>query len=206
MHVLGLFVDDDNEELLSSTRSSRRFRRERAGDIVDRLNHLGVAVTFEAVEAASAGGAMGRPHIAQALVAHGATDTVDEAFRRYIGVGRPAFVPKPTLDADRVIAVVHHAGGVAILAHPASSRIDERQIRELVALRLDGLEVHHPKHSPAARTKLAKLIEEMGLLPSGGSDFHGPGAGRTALGAHAVPLACMEALRAAAHAHREPQA
>jgi hypothetical protein len=202
MHVLGLFVNDLDEMLVQSTLRSSQFRRERAGDIVERLNDLGVAVDFETVEAASAEGAIGRPHIAMALVQHGAIGSVDEAFQRYIGIGRPAFVPKPTLEAAEVIDVVHGAGGVAILAHPASSRVREPQIRALAALGLDGFEVHHPKHGPAAVRKLARLIEEMGLLPSGGSDFHGPGAGRTPLGAHAVPLACMEALRAAAHAYR----
>lgn len=197
IHVLGLFVDEENDELVASTVRSRQFRRERANDIVARLNDLGVEVDFETVEAACMHGAIGRPHIAQALVEHGATATVDEAFQRFIGVGRPGFVPKPTLDADEVIDVVHRAGGVAILAHPASSRVDDDEIRTLVALGLDGFEVHHPKHSPAARKRLAALIDDLGLLPSGGSDFHGPGAGRTRLGAHAVPLAWLEALRAA---------
>jgi predicted metal-dependent phosphoesterase TrpH len=139
------------------------------------------------------------------LVHHGAAKSADEAFRRFIGVGKPAFVPKPTLDADEVIGVVHGAGGVAILAHPASSRVGEEQIRELAALGLDGFEIQHPKHNPSARRKLAALIDTLGLLPSGGSDFHGPGSGRTKLGAHAVPLRTMEALREASLTYHHPQ-
>ncbi|MGD8328152.1 MAG: PHP domain-containing protein [Acidobacteriota bacterium] len=205
MHILGLFIDDENAQLVASTHRSRAFRRERAGDIVERLNDLGVAVDLCDVEAASSRGAIGRPHIAQAIVEHGATRTVDEAFHRFIGVGRPAFVPKPTLHAAEVIAVVHSAGGVAILAHPASSRVHPDQIRALAELGLDGFEIQHPKHSSSTRKKLSRLIDDTGLLPSGGSDFHGPGAGRTKLGEHAVSLAWMEALRAAARQRREQQ-
>lgn len=205
IHVLGLFVDDANEELVAATRRSRQFRHDRATDIVSRLHDLGVEVDFETVEAACLHGAIGRPHIAQALVEHGATRTVDEAFRRFIGVGRPAFVPKPTLAAAEVIGVVHRAGGVAILAHPASSRVDDGKIRELAGLGLDGFEVQHPKHGAKARKRLRTLIDETGLLPSGGSDFHGPGVGTTKLGTHAVPVEWMEALRDGAMRHRAPQ-
>lgn len=206
IHVLGLFIDDADAELVASTVQSRNFRRERAQDIIERLNGLGVEVTFGDVEAEACDGAMGRPHIAHALVRRGAVDNLDEAFRRYIGVGRPAFVRKPTLAVDEVIPVVHRAGGVAILAHPASSRVDDDEIRALAALGIDGFEVEHPKHGSSARRRLRALIEELRLLPSGGSDFHGPGAGPTKLGAHAVPVERMEALRAAARTYREAQA
>lgn len=202
IHVLGLFIDDTDEELVESTRRSRAFRRQRAAQIVERLRDLGVDIDLDAVEAECPDGAVGRPHIAQALVGHGAAKTMDEAFRRFLGVGRPAFVPKPTLPADEVIPVVHRAGGVAILAHPASSRVDDEDMRALAALGIDGFEVEHPKHSASARRRLRALVQDLGLLPSGGSDFHGPGAGRTKLGAHAVSLARMEALRAAARKHR----
>ena len=202
IHVLGLFIDETDERLVAATRRSREFRLERARQIVECLHELDVDVDFDTVEAASCDGAMGRPHIAQALVEHGSARSMDDAFRRFIGVGRPAFVPKPTLPAEEVIPVVHQAGGVAILAHPASSRVDDDEIRTLAALGIDGFEVEHPKHGAAARRRLRSLVEDLGLLPSGGSDFHGPGAGNTKLGAHAVPVERMEALRAAARSNR----
>jgi len=205
VHVLGLFVDDGNDELIAATGRARRFRHQRAIEIVERLNRLGVPIDFCTVAEAAGEGSIGRPHIARALVHHGATKTDDEAFKRFIGIGRPAFAPKPTLEASEVIGVVHRAGGVAILAHPASSRVGDEEIRELVSFGLDGFEVQHPKHSASARRKLAALIEQLGLLPSGGSDFHGPGRGRTRLGDHAVPLSCMQALREAALNHRNVQ-
>ena len=202
IHVLGLFVDDENERLIAATHDARGFRKTRAEAIVDRLSGLGVHVDFAQVEATTAGGSLGRPHIAQAIVDINAAKTLDEAFRRYIGVGRPAFVPKPTLSSVEVIDVVHAAGGVAILAHPASSRVDDDTIERLADHGLDGFEVRHPKHNAKAERRLRALIEKTGMLPSGGSDFHGPRRGRTALGAKAVPLDWLEALREAAATHR----
>ncbi len=205
IHVLGLFVDVDHDELVAATRRSRRFRRQRATEIVERLNQLGLGVDFANVEAAAGDGSIGRPHIAEAIVHHGGSRTVDEAFRRFIGVGRPAFTPKPTLDAAEVIGVVHRAGGIAILAHPASSRVGEERIRALMDLGLDGFEVDHPKHSRAARQKLKRLADDTGLLPSSGSDFHGPGSGRTDLGSHAVPDDWLQAMRDAVGALRHAE-
>jgi len=203
VHILGLFIDDLNEELVASTLRSREFRRQRATDIVARLNNLGVGVDFDTVAEVAGAGSIGRPHIAQALVHHGASRDVDEAFQRFIGIGRPAFTPKPTLDAAEVIDVVHGAGGIAILAHPASSRVSNDRIRTLMSLGLDGFEVDHPKHNASARRKLTRLADETGLLPSAGSDFHGPGSGRTTLGSHAVPIEWLEAMRTAASTHRD---
>ncbi len=206
IHVLGLFIDDANAELIAATVQSREFRYQRANEIVERLNRLGHDIDFCTVEVAAGNGSIGRPHIARALVQHGVAKSADEAFRHLIGIGKPAFVPKPTLEATVVIGSVHGAGGVAILAHPASTRVGEEQIRELAALGLDGFEIQHPKHSASARRKLSALIDKLGLLPSGGSDFHGPGSGRTKLGTHAVPLHTMEALREASLTYRHPPA
>ena len=206
IHMLGLFVDDANAELVKCTDQSRRFRRQRAVEIVERLNSISIGVEFTAVESAAGYGSIGRPHIAKALVEHGAAATIDEAFRRFIGVGKPAFVPKLTVGAEEVISVVHRAGGVAILAHPGSYRWSWRrcqeEIRTLADLGLDGFELVHPSYTSNARKKFKGLIDEMGLLPSGGSDFHGPPVGTTRLGEYAVSLQWLEALREAATSHR----
>ena len=203
IHMLGLFVDDANDELIKCTDQSRRFRRQRAIEIVERLNSLGIDVEFTAVESAAGCGSIGRPHIAKAIVeADEKTDNVNEAFRRFIGIGRPAFVPKLTVGAEEVISVVHRAGGVAILAHPASSRVQPDQIGALAELGLDGFELVHPTYTSNARKKFKRLIDDMGLLPSGGSDFHGPPVGTSRLGEYAVSLQWLEALREAATSHR----
>ncbi len=207
IHMLGLFVDDANDELIKCTDQARRFRRQRAKEIVERLNSKGIDVEFTAVESAAGYGSIGRPHIAEAIVeADEKTDNVNEAFRKWIGIGGPAFVPKETVGAEEVISVVHRAGGVAILAHPGSYRWSWRRcrdgIRTLAELGLDGFELVHPSYTSNARKKFKRLIDEMGLLPSGGSDFHGPPVGTTRLGEYAVSLQWLEALREAAASRR----
>ena len=207
IHMLGLFVDDANDELIKCTDQARRFRRQRAKEIVERLNSKGIDVEFTAVESAAGYGSIGRPHIAEAIVeADEKTDNVNEAFRKWIGIGGPAFVPKETVGAEEVISVVHRAGGVAILAHPGSYRWSWRRcrdgIRTLAELGLDGFELVHPSYTSNARKKFKRLIDEMGLLPSGGSDFHGPPVGTTRLGEYAVSLEWLEALREAAASRR----
>jgi predicted metal-dependent phosphoesterase TrpH len=201
VHVLGLFIDADLPDLLSACEQARHLRRRRAKVIVGKLRELRLDLGFDDVESAAAGASMGRPHIAAALVDIGAVPNLDSAFHRYIGNGGPAFVPKPTLTAGEVIDVIHRAGGVAILAHPASSRVNERTILGLAAIGLDGFEIKHPKHRPGQRRRLSKLSERSGLLPAGGSDFHGPGSGRTPMGTCAVPLEWMESLRDRASEH-----
>ena len=203
IHMLGLFVDDANDELIKCTDQARRFRRQRAVEIVERLNSLGIDVEFTAVESAAGYGSIGRPHIAKAIVeADKDTGDVNEAFRKWIGIGKTAFVPKETVGAEEVISVVHRAGGVAILAHPGSSRVQPDQIGALAELGLDGFELVHPTYTSNARKKFKRLIDDMGLLPSGGSDFHGPPVGTTRLGEYAVSLQWLEALREAATSHR----
>ena len=203
IHILGLFIDDSRPELIAATEQARLFRRDRAQLIVGKLRQLRLGVDFADVESAAGAASMGRPHIAAALVEVGAVSHVDSAFQKYIGNGGPAFVPKPTLSAAEVIETIHGAGGVAVLAHPGSSRVGEQTILDLADIGLDGFEVLHPKHRQAQQKRLRRLIDSSGMLPSGGSDFHGPGGGRTPMGACAAPLEWMEALRQRAdeHAH-----
>jgi len=201
VHILGLFIDDRDLALITATEQARRFRRERAEVIVGKLRDLRLGVDFAGVESAAGSASIGRPHIATALVEVGAVSNVDAAFRRYIGNAGPAFVPKPTLSANEVIEVIHGAGGAAILAHPASSRVADRTILDLADIGLDGFEVVHPKHKKAQQARLRRLIDSSGLLPSAGSDFHGPGGGRTSMGSCAAPLEWKEALRLRADEH-----
>ena len=203
IHLLGIFLDDEDTRVVQLTEEARAFRRTRAEEIVDRLRGLGLSIDFERVEEAAGGGSIGRPHIAGVLVAGGVSDSLDDAFRRYIGIGRPAYVPKPTVTAEEVIDVVHAGGGVAILAHPGSSRVTADAIRGLAGIGLDGFEVRHPKHTPEQEAKLLALVKQLDLLASGGSDFHGPGKGRTSIGDRAVSVEWMEALRAAARENQQ---
>ena len=184
-HILGLHLSDtrDLEARLVGLREMRRTRAER---IVQRLNELGVRIELPAVLDQSAGGAIGRPHIARAMIAEGWAVDFRDAFDRYLGNGKPAFVPKDKLPVADAIQLIHRAGGLAVLAHPASSGTRER-VEAFVALGIDGLEVRHPSHTPDDAARLAALVDYFGLVPSGGSDWHGSGDGARTLGAMRIP-------------------
>jgi 3',5'-nucleoside bisphosphate phosphatase len=161
-------------------------RRTRAAKIVELLNSNGVRITFESVLQQAGTAAIGRPHIAKALIAEGwATDSRD-AFDRYLATGRPGFVQKDQLTVRDAIALIHAAGGLAIVAHPGQQGTRER-IEMLKSDGLDGVEVRHPGHSNEDMLRLMALVEHFGLVPSGGSDWHGVPGPRT-LGAMKVPM------------------
>lgn len=189
-HVLGLHLQHMGR-LDTQLRSLRAMRLTRAERIVARLNELGVRVTLEDVLTQSAGGAVGRPHIARALVNDGWATDMRDAFDRYLGNGRAAFVPKDRLSIDDAISMIHEAGGLAILAHPGQSGTRKR-IEALAGLGLDGVEVRHPSHNAEDITRLSALVEHFSLIPSGGSDWHGSAEGGRTLGMMRVPTAWLE--------------
>jgi predicted metal-dependent phosphoesterase TrpH len=184
-HLLGLHLRDTS--LLDRGLSDLRdMRQRRAQTIVDKLVALGVAVTFEDVLAQAKGGAVGRPHVARALVGDGWATDVRDAFDRYLGAGRPAYVAKEQLCMRDAIAMIHAAGGLAVLAHPGGAGSRER-LTALMALGLDGVEVMHPGHSPSDTARLRTLSEQLGLIASGGSDWHGAAEGPRTIGMMQVP-------------------
>lgn len=137
-----------------------------------RLNRLGVAITEEDVLAEAGDGAVGRPHVARALITHGAAPTLSEAFDRYIGWGRPAFVPKDLPGIEAVVAVVRAAGGVTSAAH-LKDRATRGALTTLREAGVDGVEVLHPSHDETTVRRIGRLAADLGLLPTGGSDWHG---------------------------------
>jgi len=189
-HVLGLHLQDTGR-LDAQLRDLRAMRLTRAGRIVARLNELGVRVTLEDVLSQSAGGAVGRPHIARALVNDGWATDMRDAFDRYLGNGRAAFIPKDRLSIGDAIAMIHDAGGLAILAHPGQSG-NRKRIETLAALGLDGVEVRHPSHNADDIARLSALVEHFRLIPSGGSDWHGVAEGGRTLGMMHVPIAWLD--------------
>lgn len=190
VHLLGLHVRrlDALERELAVFREARRGR---AKQIVERLNALGVPVTLEAVLAEAGAGVVGRPHVARALVAGGWARDARDAFDRWLGNGRPAYVEKHRLPLADAIRLVHDAGGLAVLAHPGPDATRAR-LEALRTLGLDGVEVRHPGHSAEDIARIGTLADHLGLLPSGGSDWHGASEGPRTIGSMEIPLAWLE--------------
>ena len=184
-HLLGLHLTriDAMAEALATFRRSRRLRAEQ---IVAVLNGLGVPITLAAVLQEADGGAIGRPHIARALIAGGWARDSRDAFDRYLGFRKPAFVPKLTLGLADAIDLVHEGGGIAVLAHPGGTGT-RQWLENLAALGLDGVEVRHPGHSAEDIARLGALCDFLDLVPSGGSDWHGAMSGTRVLNVMRVP-------------------
>ncbi|HZF72329.1 MAG TPA: hypothetical protein VEZ51_02795, partial [Gemmatimonadaceae bacterium] len=190
VHLLALHLSqlDSLEKRLGELRS---LRHARAASIVEKLNSLGIGLTLDEVLEQSNGGAVGRPHVARALIARGVVHDFRDAFMRYLGNAGAAFVPKARLSVEDAIAIAHEAGGLAIWAHPGEGGRRER-LEPLVAAGLDGLEVRHPSHSGEDVKRFQALAEYFGLVQSGGSDWHGSSEGPRRLGNMNVPIEWLE--------------
>ena len=190
IHVLALHLSnlDTLEKRLAELRASRHVR---ASTIVEKLNALGVPLTLDEVLQQSNGGAVGRPHVARALIARGLVPDFREAFTRYLGNHGSAFVAKERLSIQDAIGIAHEAGAIAIWAHPSEGGRRER-LEPLVAAGLDGLEIRHPSHSSEDMKRLQALTDFFGLVPSGGSDWHGASDGPRRLGMMNVPSQWLE--------------
>lgn len=199
IHVLGLHLEclDGMRARLAELADARR---DRAREMVHRLNETGVRIEFDDVLALAGSSALGRPHIARTLVAHGWAHDHRDAFERYLLPGRPGFVAKRRLPVDAAIAIVHEAGGLAILAHPAPEDSLER-LTTFARQGLDGLEVAHPSLAADDRARLHAAAEHLGLVKSGGSDWHGLKDGKR-IGAEDVPVAWLDAQQARVAARR----
>jgi hypothetical protein len=200
IHVLGLHLTQ-LEQMRDSLAVFRNARRERAEGIVKLLNGLGVRITFDDVLAVAGDAALGRPHVARALVENGWAMDLRDAFDRYLGAGRPAYLDKRRITLPEAIELIHRCGGIAVLAHPGSDGNHER-IERLAAMGLDGVEVIHPSHSADDRARLLALTKHLNLVPSGGSDSHGGADGVRVVGAMKVPGEWLELQQARANTVR----
>ena len=173
IHVLGHFVDPASRAVREFEDLLAEQRRVRIGEIIARLAAVGVALEPEDVEKYAGGKILGRPHVARALVERGHVATVREAFDRWLGEGKAAFVPRFRLEAKDGIALIRGAGGVATVAHPGLSRVEGGDLARMRPWGLAGVEVDHPEQNPSMREKYARLAAEHDLVPTAGSDFHG---------------------------------
>ncbi len=208
MHVLGYFLPADSSELDTFLERCRADRIRRAEEMVRRLQGLGVMVTFEDVLHEAAGGALGRPHVARAVVRADAASDINQAFDRYLGRGRPAYVDK-TLPALREVAdIVHPIGGVLSAAH-----LKDRGTRPVLERfrdeGLDAVEIRHPSHSSDQRARLTGIARVLQLGRSGGSDWHGDAltdGDHSTIGSQQVPAEWLGMLEARRRAHTPAKA
>jgi predicted metal-dependent phosphoesterase TrpH len=178
LHMLAYLFDPDEPELARERELVRDDRVPRAQAMVARLRALGVPITWQQVARIASNGAVGRPHVASALVELGVVDTVSDAFTgEWLADGGRAYVEKHELDPFEAIRLVKGAGGVTVFAHPAAVKrgetVPETVIAELATAGLDGIEVDHMDHDEATRVRLRGLADELGLLATGSSDYHG---------------------------------
>jgi predicted metal-dependent phosphoesterase TrpH len=196
VHVLGYFLDYRAAWLGDLLREFREDRAARVHRIAERLAALGCPIDAAEVLALVQEGSAGRPHVAQVMVRRGYVGTVREAFDRFLGAGKPAYVPHRKVTAGEACEIIRRAGGLAVVAHPGFHPDPETVIQGLAAAGvLDGVECYYAEHSPEQTAQLLALCRRLGLVPTGGSDFHGPRVRAGTLGQPSVPWEAWEALR-----------
>jgi len=187
VHVLGYCVDPAEPVFQGYLSAFRNARFTRAENMVNKLRALGVNISLDNVLAQAGAGSVGRPHIARALMAAGQINSMAEAFDRYIGFGKAAYVPRLKYRPEEMIKAVIEAGGVPVLAHPGITCKDDLLLA-LIEAGLQGLEVAHPQHTREMERHYRELCRSHGLIATGGSDFHGTGvAGHGFLGEAVTP-------------------
>jgi predicted metal-dependent phosphoesterase TrpH len=186
-HILGYFIRHGDGELRRTLSILREARIARMHVIIRKLAALGIAVTAEEILSVAGSGTVGRPHIAQALVKNGYAASVRDAFDRHIGEGKPAYAPRSKLTPREAIAIIRGAGGVPVLAHPGLWG-GEELIPRLAEWGLAGIEAYSPDHTPEQVRRYLDITRSLGLVATGGSDFHGWGdPARIGLGAVTTP-------------------
>lgn len=195
-HLLGYYINYRDPGLQRELRLLRRSRRERARGMIAKLARLGMPLEWEQVVKLACDGSIGRPHIAQAMVERGYVASTDEAFANYIGHDGPAYVERYRLTPEEAIRMIRAAGGLPVLAHPANV-LD--LLPALTEKGLVGLECYYTGYSVEQVRDLVALAHKYGLIPTGGSDFHGRSVFPAAeLGGVFVPMESVERLREAA--------
>ena len=196
VHILGYYVDPSDPVLLAHLADLRAARLARADSMVAALAEAGFGLSLDDVLALSDGGAVGRSHVARALVAAGHAQSVSDAFQRLIGRDGPFYVSKDVRTPSEAIAVIRGSGGIAVVAHPGVSGLED-VVDGFIDDGLGGIEAYHADHTPEMRAYFADLAARRGVLVTGGSDFHGLSAPNPPLGSVDIPESAIEALLAA---------
>ncbi len=177
MHLLVYFLEPGSGPLQDRLHEIQESRSNRNVRMVDRLNELGVEITFEEVSAEAGGTGIGRPHFAAVLVRKGHAESINHAFDLYLATGRPAYLPRARLEAVEAIELATQSGAVTSIAHPHTLGVAAADYREaftgLAAAGLGGIEAHYGEYRPELRAHLAELCVDLGIAATGGSDYHG---------------------------------
>lgn len=199
VHVLGYFINPDDPELQAELVRFREGRVDRAKTMVEKLAQLGIHVEWERVQHFAGDGAVGRPHIAMALVEAGYCQEPKDAFPEYLGRNGLAYVERVKLTPADAVGMIQRAGGAAVLAHPAYMNDMEAGIANLSGIGLAGIEVHYAKYREDTIRQLARIARQYELIPCGGSDYHGMGNSDECLpGENGPPQETVDRLEAAA--------
>lgn len=194
IHILGYFCDPTNLALNIELEDFAKQRITRVKAIVKKLNALGIDITFEKVLSYCKGKVIGRPHVAMSLVDEEYISSFSEAFTKYLGDGCVAFVEKKGLNPQQTIRLIENAGGIAVLAHPYKSGVDEALIESLVEWGIKGIETYSPAQKGTVGRKFRELAQRFNLVGTGGSDFHAEGVTHTP-GCMKIPYSVVEELR-----------
>lgn len=207
VHILGYYLDVNNEELQAELVRLRKGREGRGYEMVQKLAAMGMPISWQRVQELAAGGSVGRLHIAQAMLEQGYIKTNREAFDNYIADGGPAYVDRAKLSPTESVALIHRAGGVASFAHPIYTADYADVLRELVALGLDGVEAYYGHYKSEDHATLVALADQLGIIATGGSDYHGrPTMEDTPVGGVYVPVESVMRLQAKAETYRKQSA
>ncbi len=173
VHVLGYFLDYHDEQFQVVLQQLRDGRRDRAEKMVGKLAEMGLPIPWDRVQEVAGAGSVGRPHVAQVMLEYGYVSSLAEAFTEYIGRNAPAYVERYKLTPAEAVQMIRGVGGLPVLAHPSEVVTLSQVLPELVTAGLVGLECYYFGYSPEAVEGLVALADERGLVPTGGTDFHG---------------------------------
>ena len=194
IHLLGYLFDPQNDRLQKSLEKFRQIRQERGKKMIARLAAMDMIMDYDDLLEAAGGAVVGRPHLAEAMLKKGFIGSYREAFDKYLHLGGPVYVPKAKLTPAEAIELIHDAGGVVVMAHPALTNRDE-MIDKLAEYGLDGLEVFHPVHKGPRRRKYRKIAQRLDLIITGGSDSHNRKGRYGDIGEEDVPYDCLVELK-----------
>jgi len=199
VHVLGYFIDYNSQDFKTSLERMRNSRANRAEKMVAKLRELGCNIELERVHEIAGKGALGRAHIAQALLEKGYISSFKDAFSKYIGHGCPAYISREKLTPAEAVKLILQANGLPVLAHPFTAQNPEELVKELKVIGLVGMEVYYAGYLASEMNILLNIAQKYDLIPTGGTDYHGIDASsEITIGSTDVPVQSIERLMALA--------